>query len=56
MRRSHGGEEEDEVSFSIWARVGVDWRERSKKEEEEEEEEEEERNPSLVGATLLQQT
>ena len=31
MRRSHGGEEEDEVSFSIWARVGVDWRGRSKK-------------------------
>ena len=47
MESSHGREKGVEGSFSIWARVGVDWKERSKQEKE---------NPNLVGATLLQQT
>ena len=31
MESSHGEEEGDEGSLSIWARVGVDWKGRSKK-------------------------
>ena len=50
MRSSHGVEEEDEVSFSIWARVGMDQRGRNKKKMKKKKK----GNPSLVGATLLQ--